>query len=152
MASQQPSKQAQTPQTQPDLEFNKMHSIDTELEASQAQVEHRVEQKEAGMSNVPPLVASPTASAPHEKIQPRSVAQIQSDMDATRQRLVTTLDELKVATNPKNLARQQVEKVRNYYVDEYGAVKPDRVVKTVVIVVGTVVAVRVTKRVISAVF
>lgn len=152
MASQQPNTQAQQPLTQPDLEYNRMHSIDTELEASQAQVEHRIEQKDTGMRNVPPIVASPTSSPPHTITPPRSVAQIQSDMDATRQRLVSTLDELKVATNPKNLARKQVEKVRDYYVDEYGAVRPERVIKTAAIAVGTVIAVRVTKRVLIAIF
>lgn len=152
MASQQPSTQAQQSRTQPDLEFNRMHSIDTELEASQAQVEHRIEQKETGVPNVPPIVASPTSSPPHTVTPTRSVAQIQSDMDATRQRLVSTLDELKVATNPKNLARKQVEKVRDYYIDEYGAVRPERVVKTAAIAVGTVVAVRLTKRVLVAIF
>lgn len=158
MASQQPSKQAQPPLTSPELEFNPVHPLDTELEASQAQVEHRIEQKESGMRNVPPIVASPTASPPHAKgsaktvTPPRSVAQIQSDMDVTRQRLMSTLDELKVATSPKNIARSRVEKVRDYYVDEYGAVRPERVAKTAAIVVGSIVAIKVTKRVLVAIF
>ena len=135
----------------PNLSDNVMHPLDTQLEASQAQVEHRIAQREAGVANVPPIVASPTASPPHIA-PPRSVADIQSDMDATRQRLVSTLDELQTAMQPRNIARKQVDRVRDYYVDQYGAVRPERVVKTAAIAIGTVIAVRVTKRVLVAIF
>lgn len=78
---------------------------------------------------------------------PRSLADIESDMAATRARLADTLDELKVATNPKNIADRQVRKVKDFYVDEYGAVRVDHVAVTVGVVVGLIVVRRVWKRI-----
>jgi ElaB/YqjD/DUF883 family membrane-anchored ribosome-binding protein len=78
---------------------------------------------------------------------PRSLADIESDMEATRARLSHTLDELKVATNPKNIADRQMRKVKDFYVDEYGAVRVDHVAVTVGVVVGMIVVRRVWKRI-----
>ncbi len=80
---------------------------------------------------------------------PRSLADIESDMDATRARLSATLDELKVAASPKNLADRQVRKVREFYVDEYGALRVDHVAATVGVVVGLIVVRKVWKRITS---
>jgi hypothetical protein len=70
---------------------------------------------------------------------PRSVDEIEADMAATRARLSETLDELKVATNPKNVANRQLQKVKDFYTDEYGAVRVDRVAGTVAVVVTVVI-------------
>lgn len=78
---------------------------------------------------------------------PRSVADIESDMEATRARLSATLDELKVAASPKNIADRQVRKVREFYVDEYGALRVDHVAVTVGVVVGLIVVRKVWKRI-----
>lgn len=78
---------------------------------------------------------------------PRSLADIESDMDATRARLAATLDELKVATSPKNIADRQVRRVKAFYVDEYGAVRVDHVAATVGVVVGLIVVRKVWKRI-----
>ena len=78
---------------------------------------------------------------------PRSLAEIESDMAATRARLAETLDELKVATNPRNIADRQARKVKEFYVDEYGAVRVDHVAVTVGVVVGLIVVRRVWKRI-----
>ena len=69
----------------------------------------------------------------------RSVAEIESDMDATRARLADTLNELKVATQPKNILHRQTQKVKDFYVDEYGGVRIDHVAITVGVVVGVIV-------------
>ncbi len=74
---------------------------------------------------------------------PRSMADIESDMDATRARLSATLDELKFAAQPKNIANRQIQKVKSFYTDEYGAVRVDRVAMTVGVVVGLLVVRRV---------
>ena len=78
---------------------------------------------------------------------PRSLADIEADMDATRARLSNTLDELKVATNPKNIADRQMRKVKDFYVDDYGAVRVDHVAVTVGVVVGLIVVRKVWKRI-----
>lgn len=78
---------------------------------------------------------------------PRSLADIESDMDATRARLAATLDELKDVASPKNIADRQVRKVKAFYVDEYGAVRVDHVAITVGAVVGLIVVRKVWKRI-----
>lgn len=78
---------------------------------------------------------------------PRSLADIESDMDATRARLAATLDDLKVATKPKNIVNRQVARVRAFYVDEYGAIRVDHVAGTVGVVVSLIVVRKVWRRV-----
>lgn len=78
---------------------------------------------------------------------PRSIADIEADMDATRQRLAGTLEDLKVAASPKNIVNRQVVKVKAFYTDEYGAVRVDRVAGTVAVVVSIVVVRRTWRRI-----
>lgn len=150
MASQQSSPSTANAPTKVSLPTTPVQPLDPELAASQAQAERRVAQRESGVPNVPPVVASPTSTP--TVTPPRSVADIQSEMDATRARLTSTLNDLQEAVQPKNIVKKQTEKVRDYYIDEFGAVRPERVVKTAAIVVGTVIAVRITKRVLIAIF
>lgn len=96
----------------------------------------------AGLDNKKPEVVKGTAQP-----APRSMADIEADMDATRARLTATLDELKVVASPRNIADRQVRKVRAFYVDEYGAVRVDHVAATVGVVVGMIVVRRVWRRI-----
>ncbi|MCB9413142.1 MAG: DUF3618 domain-containing protein [Actinobacteria bacterium] len=89
------------------------------------------------------------AETTKESTPPRSMAQIEADMAATRERLANTIGQLQAELTPKNLARKQLDKVRSFYIDEYGAVRPDRVAMTAGVVVGGYVVIRVTKRVFS---
>lgn len=82
-------------------------------------------------------------------VAPRTMAQIESDMDATRERLTETINQLTEALQPKNIMNRQVAKVKGFYVDEYGAVRPERVAATVGAVVAGVVVIKVTKRIFS---
>ena len=77
----------------------------------------------------------------------RTMAEIEAEMAATRERLAATVGQLQEALQPKNLLRLQVEKVKGYYVDEYGAVRPERVAGTVGVVVVSVVVIKVVKRI-----
>lgn len=70
---------------------------------------------------------------------PRSLADIEADMQATRARLSETLGDLKVAAAPRNILNRQVRKVKEFYTDEYGAVRVDRVAVTAGVVVGLIV-------------
>lgn len=83
------------------------------------------------------------------KPAPRSIEDIESDMAATRERLSSTLDELKVAAQPKTIANRQIEKVKDFYTDDYGAVRADRVAATVAVVVGLIVVRRTWRRITS---
>lgn len=76
----------------------------------------------------------------------RSVADIEADLDSTRERLTATLGQLQTALQPANIAQRQMERVRDFYTDEYGAVRGDRVAATVGAVVALVVVRRAWRR------
>jgi hypothetical protein len=70
---------------------------------------------------------------------PRSAAQIEADLDVVRARLAGRIDDLEDYVAPKNVAKRGVDSVKRVFVDEYGGVKPDRVlmaVGAVVLLVG----------------
>ena len=85
--------------------------------------------------------------------KPRSIAEIAAEIEASRDHLVETVSQLQVAVkrtiDPKRIVAVQVDKVRGFYIDEYGGVRPERVVATVSVVVGFIVVRRVSKRVFS---
>ena len=150
--------------------------VDPEIAAAQAADARRAAQTAADGSHTPPSIGeSPTANPPASKAKatpgeqlgkglpatvedgksvaketvtpPRTMAQIESDMEATRERLAATLGQLQEAIQPKNIAHRQLEKVKGFYVDEYGAVRPESVAKTVGVVVASVVVVKVLKKI-----
>ena len=84
------------------------------------------------------------AKSPHK----RSIVEIEAELEASRQNLVDTVGQLQVAVKqaPKKFLAKQLDKVRGIYVDEYGGLRPERVVITVGVVVGVVVIRRVAKR------
>ncbi len=147
--------------------------VDPELAAEQAALAARQAETAAG-EPAAPAGASPTANPSHQpaaapaaklpakseakdakgevaktdtKPPARTMAEIEAEMAATRERLAATVGQLQEALQPKNLLRLQVEKVKGYYVDEYGAVRPERVAGTVGVVVVSVVVIKVVKRI-----
>lgn len=87
------------------------------------------------------------------RVRVRSVAEIEADIEGSRAQLVETITELQVAVkrtfDPRRIISVQVTKVKTFYVDEYGGVRPERVAITVGVVVGVVVLRRVTRRIFS---
>lgn len=81
----------------------------------------------------------------------RSIAEIEADITASRNALVENVEQLeravKATFDPKRIISVQVTKVRSFYIDEYGGVKPERVVVTVGVVVSVVVLRKVTRRI-----
>lgn len=81
----------------------------------------------------------------------RSIPEIEAEIAASRDHLVETVGQLQVAVkktlDPKRIISVQVMKVRGFYIDEYGGVRPERVAGTVGVVVGVIVIRRVGKRV-----
>ncbi len=79
--------------------------------------------------------------------QQRSIADIEADIEQSRERLVETVGQLqsavKQAVSPKHIASRAVAKVKGFYVDEYGQVRPTRVAGTVGTVAGVIVVRRV---------
>lgn len=81
----------------------------------------------------------------------RSIAEIEADITSSRDALVKNVEQLERAVkqtfDPKRILAVQVTKVRSFYIDEYGGVKPERVVVTVGVVVSVVVLRRVSRRI-----
>lgn len=67
-----------------------------------------------------------------------SVADLQAEIAAAREELVATLAELKAETTPGALARRGGRAVTGFFTDEFGGVRPERVVVAGVLVVGFV--------------
>ena len=134
----------------------KVQPIDATQAASQVAVDRRIAQRQAGVTDVPATGESPTANPPEETPPvrpPRTPDEIEAEMNETRERLAATLTQLQDTVEdtfaPRNILNRQVAKVRNYYIDEYGAVRPERVVKTVGTVVAVIVVIKVTRKVLS---
>lgn len=66
----------------------------------------------------------------------RTASQIEADLIATRERLAGRLDQLKTQAAPKAVAARQLDRVKGFYVDEFGGVRPERVLATVGVVVA----------------
>jgi hypothetical protein len=81
---------------------------------------------------------------------PRSIAEIEADIAATRESLVQNVGNLQVAVkqtvDPKRIVLVQVTRVRSIYIDEYGGVRPERVAVTVGVVVSIIVVRKLTRR------
>jgi len=81
--------------------------------------------------------AASTAMASVEKTAPpvRSTAQIEADLDVVRARLAGRIDDLEDYVAPENVAKRGVASVKRVFVDEYGGIKPDRVLMAAGVVV-----------------
>lgn len=64
---------------------------------------------------------------------------IEAEIEATRERLAATIDQLAYRASPKVIANRQVTSIKGHYVDlETGAPRTDNILKTVGIVAGVV--------------
>ena len=84
--------------------------------------------------------ASKPTSAPARK-----PAEIEADLDATRERLVGTLTDLEDRVNPAKVAKRSTNKLKDFYVGSDG-VRWKNVALTAGAVVGGLIAVRLTSR------
>jgi hypothetical protein len=76
-----------------------------------------------------------------------SPASIEDEMDATRERLASTIDQLVHRASPRNIVRREVASVRAYFVDAQGQPRTDNILKVAGGVVGFVAFVVVMRRV-----
>ncbi|MEQ6901331.1 DUF3618 domain-containing protein [Nocardioides sp. YIM 152588] len=68
-------------------------------------------------------------------------ADIEREIEETRERLAGTIDQLLYRSHPKTIARREVAQVKAYYVDPAtGEPRTDNILKTVGIVGGVVAA------------
>ena len=69
----------------------------------------------------------------------RNLSSIESDIEMTRERLASTIDQLVHRASPKTIAKREVNQVKGYFVDVDGAPRTDNIVKVAVGVVGVIV-------------
>lgn len=75
---------------------------------------------------------------------------LEAEIEATRERLVHTIDQLVYRANPKTVANRQTAAVKAYFVDPVtGAPRTDNILKVVGGVVGTIVVLRVIRAIAS---
>ena len=103
------------------------------------------------MSGKQEAPANPAHAKKPAPAPPRSIAEIEADITTSRENLVQNVAQLQVAVqqtfDTKRILTVQVTKVRSFYIDEYGGVRPERVAVTVGVVVSLVVLRRVKRRI-----
>ncbi len=68
----------------------------------------------------------------------RNLSSIESDIELTRERLASTIDQLAYRTSPKTIAKREVSQIKAYFVDANGAPRQDNIFKVAGGVVGVV--------------
>jgi hypothetical protein len=75
------------------------------------------------------------------KAESRGLDTIENDIEATRERLADTIDQLVYRASPKTIARREVASLKAHYVDPLGHPRTDNILKTAGVVVGFVAVV-----------
>lgn len=69
----------------------------------------------------------------------QELSSLEKDIEATRDRLASTIDELVFRASPKTIAKREVDSVRAYFVDPVtGSPRTDNILKVVGGVAGVV--------------
>lgn len=72
------------------------------------------------------------------------------EIEETRERLATTIDQLLYRSSPKTIAKREVAAIKGYYVDAAtGEPRTDNILKTVGGVIGTIVLFVVVRKIAS---
>ena len=77
----------------------------------------------------------------------KKMSAIEQDIEATRERLAATIDELAYRASPKTIAQREVNAVKGFFVDESGTPRTDNIVKVVGGLVGVVVVFAVVRKI-----
>ena len=76
-----------------------------------------------------------------------STDSIEREMEQTRDRLATTIDQLIYRTSPKTIVRREVATVRGYFVDAQGNPRTENILKVAGGVAGFITVIVVIRRV-----
>lgn len=86
---------------------------------------------------------------PDPKLEQRAPASIEDEMDATRERLATTIDQLVYRASPKTIIRRELATLKAHFVDLQGNPRTDNILMVAGAVVGFAVFVVVVRKVTS---
>jgi hypothetical protein len=78
----------------------------------------------------------------------RNLSAIESDIEITRERLASTIDQLVYRSSPKTIAKREVSQLKGYFVDASGAPRTDNIVRVVGGVVGVVVVLGIIRKIV----
>jgi hypothetical protein len=80
----------------------------------------------------------------------KETAALEAEMEATRERLADTIDQLVHRTSPKTIAKREITSVKGYFVDlRTGQPRTTNILKVVGGVVGAAVLVAVVRKIAS---
>jgi hypothetical protein len=80
----------------------------------------------------------------------KETTSLEREMEATRERLASTIDQLVHRANPKTIARREITSIKGYFVDlESGQPRTDNILKVAGGVLGVVVLFAVVRKVAS---
>jgi hypothetical protein len=88
-----------------------------------------------------------TVAKPDTQPQDRLPSSIEVEMEATRERLAGTIDQLVYRASPKTIVQREIASVKAHFVDAQGNPRTDNILKVAGVVVGLVAFVVVTRRV-----
>jgi hypothetical protein len=80
------------------------------------------------------------------KAEDQSLESLETDIEAARERLAVTIDQLAYRASPKTIARREVASVKAHYVDAAGNPRTDNILKTAGAVVGFIAVVVVLRK------
>ena len=80
---------------------------------------------------------------------PRSNDSLEREMEQTRERLASTIDQLIYRSSPKTIAKREVAVVKSYFVDPQGNPRTENILKVAGGVAGFVAVLVVIRRVTS---
>ncbi len=84
---------------------------------------------------------------PDTQPQDRLPSSIEVEMEATRERLAGTIDQLVYRASPKTIVKREIASVKAHFVDAQGNPRTDNILMVAGVVVGLVAFVVVTRRV-----
>jgi Protein of unknown function (DUF3618) len=90
-------------------------------------------------------VAKAAPPAHRSAIEPRSQQQIRDDLESSRVRLASTIDQLTYRVQPTTIVKRRLDDIRAQFVDANGALRKDKIVIVASVAVGFV-ALRVVAR------
>ncbi len=68
----------------------------------------------------------------------QSLDSLETEIEAARERLAGTIDQLAYRASPKTIVRREIASVKAHYVDVDGSPRTDNILKTAGVVVGFV--------------
>ena len=81
--------------------------------------------------------------------QPQTPAEIEAEIEATRARLASTVDELVDKAHPRNVAKRQVEQARSQVYDAQGNLRTEKIATIAGAVAGVIVVLLVVRRLVN---